>query len=176
MDESATPPNNGPLGQRVRNRQPRIPLGVSVLIAEHDEDKRRVMALALAKEGYTHHQVTDGGAALEYLPRARPPLVVVAEEGLPEIGGFQLAGLLALKRGAECRYNVVVLTDDLRTALRQSLNRKLDSVTLEVLVQPFHVNELLLAVEMAAERLAGRAPSSSRGLSDLDAHDTSRCS
>lgn len=171
MDKSPgplNPPNPlggrhpGQPGQQIGAGQTRVPLGVPVLVAEHDADSRHIMTLALTEGGYMLHSVTDGAAALDFLRRARPPLVVVAEEGLPEIGGFQLAGLLSLKRAAEKRYSVVVLTQDLRTALHHSLYRKLDALTLEVLVKPFHVNELLMAVEMASERLAGKGFSQDR--------------
>lgn len=159
MDELASPSNPLPPSHSSRplsSRRVRFPLGVPVLVAEHDAKSQRIMALALAEQGYTLHHVSDGAAALDFLRRARPPLVILAEDELPELGGFQLASLLGLKQSAESRYSVIVLTADLRSALRQSMYRKLDTVTLEVLVKPFHVPELLMAVDMAAERLAGR--------------------
>jgi two-component system response regulator QseB len=162
VDELASPSNPLPPSHSSHSSRPlpgrrvRFPLGVPVLVAEHDTESRHIISLTLAEQGYTLHHVSDGAAALDFLRRARPPLVILAEEELPEIGGFQLAGLLGLKRAAESRYSVIVLTADLRSALRQSMYRKLDTVTLEVLVKPFHVAELLMAVDMAAERLAGR--------------------
>lgn len=160
--DPANPVNNGQglperlerPGQQVRRTQAGMPLGVSVLVAVHDAESRRVIALALAEGGYVPHQVSDGAAALAFLHQARPPVVVIAEDRLPEIGGFQLAGILSLKRTEESRYSVVVMTADLRTALHHSLLRRLDAAALEVLVKPFHVNELLMAVALAAERLA----------------------
>ena len=159
MDELASPSN--PLSPSHSARplptsRVRFPLGVPVLVAEHEIESRHIISLALVEQGYTLHHVSDGAAALTFLRRARPPLVILAEEELPELGGFQLAGLLSLKQATESRYSVIVLTADLRSALRQSIYRKLDTVTLEVLVKPFHVAELLMAVDIAAERLAGR--------------------
>lgn len=161
MDDLAAPPEGYRPGLHLCDGDARISPGVSVLVAEHDEQSRRVMSHALAVAGYRVHQVTDGVAALEFLRRTRSPLIVTAEDDLPEIGGFVLAGLLSLKRSAQSRYSVIVLTEDLRTALRQTLHsqhRQLDAVALEILVKPFHVTELLLAVKMASERLVGNRP------------------
>lgn len=140
---------------------------VPVVVAEHDDQSRHQMLLALTQAGYTPHQVTEGASTLELLQRTRPPLIVIAEETLPEIGGFQLAGLLSLKPGAESRYSAIVLTSDLQAALRRSLHRKLDAIALEILVKPFHVNELLIAVEIATDRLMGKRPHP-RGAGDAD--------
>lgn len=137
--------------QRMQREQ--APWVVPVLIAEHDEENRQTMTAALAAAGYAVQQVTEGVAALQFLLTARPPLVVVAEEDLPELGGFQIARLLSLKPAPASRYSAIVLTGSLRAALRQPIQSRLDAITLEVLVKPFPISELLLAVEMAAGRL-----------------------
>ena len=165
-----TPPPPGsdllpePSSTAVRERSPWM---IPILVAIHTEEERNVMTAALAGAGYAVQQAPDGLVALNYLMGASPPLVIVAEEELPEIGGFQIARLLSLKPSPTSRYSAIVLTGSLRAALQRSIQRRLDAITLEVLVKPFPLNELLLAVEMATGRLAGhqRKPRP-------DAHDT----
>lgn len=144
------------------------PWVVPILVAGHQEEERNIVTMALADAGYAVHQVADGMAALNFLMCARPPLLVVADDELPEISGFQLAQLLSLKPAPRSRYSAIVLTGSLRAALQRSTHRLLDAITLEVLVKPFHLSELLMAVEMATERLAGhqRMPHNASNMRD----------
>lgn len=124
-----------------------------IVVAEPEEESRAIMIIALAEAGYSVRQVADGAEALRTLMEAPRPAVLVAEEELPEFGGFQLAELLALANTMRERFGVVVLTENLVEALGHPGRRNRDAAPFEVLVKPFHINELLLAVGLAADRL-----------------------
>lgn len=153
---TAPPAETGLLSRRASDAaRENSPWVLPILVAEQQEEGRDIMTVALADAGYAVKQVADGMAALNFLMSARPPLLVVAEDELPEIGGFQIAQLLSLKPVPRSRYSAIVLASSLRAALQQSTHRLLDAITPEVLVKPFHMSELLMAVEKATERLAG---------------------
>ena len=124
-----------------------------VLVAEQENESRQIMMAALEEAGYTVWEVADGAEALRRLMDATLPVVLVAEEELPEFGGFQLAELLSLAHAGTARFEAIVLTASLVEALQGPERQSRDALLLEVLVKPFHVNELLLAVGLAADRL-----------------------
>lgn len=129
-------------------------LSISVLVAEQEAESRHVMALALTKSGYSLTCVTDGAAALAYLRCASPPVIVVAEDMLPEISGLQLAALLALKYATRPCYSVILLTADTHRALVQrSTDKALGAEALDILLKPFLVSALVMAVDIVAKRL-----------------------
>lgn len=125
----------------------------TILVAAQDDESRQILVDALKGAGYTVWQVAHGTDALRMLMEAELPVVLVVEEELPEFGGFHLAELLSLADAGTLRFGVVVLTASLGEALRQPGRYGRDTMALEVLVKPFHINELLLAVGFASGRL-----------------------
>ena len=152
MDNQPAPSDSGHSGAG-ESPASHLSSHLSVLVAEHDAGSRHFIMMALAEAGYAPQQVTDGTAALEKVKRQQPPLILIAEEDLPDFGGFQLADLLSLVPGAGAHYSVIVLTASLDTALHPPMRGAPTALSLDVLVKPFHVSELLIALGLAADRL-----------------------
>ena len=127
---------------------------IPIVLAEHDAEHRHLMALSLAEAGYSLNVAVTGAEALDQLCRVEPPVVVIVNDHLPEIDGYQLLRLLSLKQKEHMEYHPILLTTDLGSALTTALRGTHNLLPMQVLVKPFHVTELLLAVEMAA-RAAG---------------------
>jgi two-component system response regulator MprA len=61
-----------------------------ILVVEHDDDLRNLLADLLALEGYTVATAEDGQAALELLRHARPDLILL-DLLLPRMDGWTFA-------------------------------------------------------------------------------------
>ena len=74
----------------------------TILLIEDDEEMRKLLYLALTREGYEVVALADGGQALDWLglclfdgSLARVPALIVSDVRLPEFGGLELLeGLL----------------------------------------------------------------------------------
>lgn len=64
-----------------------------IVIAEDNEDTRRVYALILRHHGFEVAEATNGLEAVELVRRTKPSLVLM-DIGLPEIDGWQASRLL----------------------------------------------------------------------------------
>lgn len=84
--------------------------GVSIVLAEDDDDAREALRLALEARGASLRCVTDGNAALAAI-RERPPHVVISDIAMPgEDGHAFLKKLRALPRDRGGRTPAVALT------------------------------------------------------------------
>ncbi|MHB1845317.1 MAG: response regulator transcription factor, partial [Deltaproteobacteria bacterium] len=61
-----------------------------ILAVEDDRTFRSVLALALASEGYEVETAPDGAEALERIPSAAPPELVILDIALPNVNGAEL--------------------------------------------------------------------------------------
>jgi CheY-like chemotaxis protein len=84
--------------------------GVSIVLAEDDDDAREALRLALEARGASLRCVTDGNAALAAI-RERPPHVVISDIAMPgEDGHAFLKKLRALPPNRGGRTPAVALT------------------------------------------------------------------
>ena len=68
-------------------------MGISILIAEDDEDIRGLLRLYLESEGYQVLEAADGAAALA-LAREHTPDMAILDVMMPEMNGFELTRAL----------------------------------------------------------------------------------
>jgi len=60
-----------------------------VLVVDDDSDKRELLKLALAVEGYEVHTAVNGREALYAIESLRPDLII-SDVMMPELNGFEL--------------------------------------------------------------------------------------
>ncbi len=128
---------------------------VRVLVAEDDEEIRQTLRLIVEDGGYEVLEARDGIAALDVLRASQAPLVVLLDLMMPRLDG---AGVLqaifndATMRG---RHECIVVTAGNRT-LPLNAAQLISKLSASILPKPFEMDDLLKAVDEAAQRLRGR--------------------
>jgi two-component system cell cycle response regulator DivK len=84
-----------PDGQHGAPRQKAAAQQPLILLAEDNDDTRRVYSLILRHFGYRVHEAATGGDAVAMTRSLRPNLVLM-DIGLPDMDGFQASRLLKL--------------------------------------------------------------------------------
>lgn len=129
-----------------------------VLIAEDDIELRNALERILAFEGYTHHSVRDGAAALSAVSELRPD-VIVLDVMMPFVDGLTVCRQLR-KRGDHTP--ILMLT-----ARREVPDRVagLDAGADDYMPKPFAMDELLARVRaLLRRRSPGEGPREACGL------------
>jgi DNA-binding response OmpR family regulator len=132
----------------------------SVLLIEDDADMRRLLALALRRDGYRVFEASNGDDALDWLGPGvlegeveRIPDVIVSDVRLPYFSGFEILECLKV---AAPRIPVILITgfpDESTHRLAAQLHAEC------VIEKPFELDELRAAVRRTlAQQLAGTAP------------------
>ncbi len=93
----------------------------SVLVVEDDEPTRGVMRRVLEQEGWTVAEAEHGRAALEWLAKSRPQLVLL-DLMMPEMDGFEFLDALRSDGDRRSIPVVVVTARDLTEEDRRRLN------------------------------------------------------
>jgi two-component system, response regulator, stage 0 sporulation protein F len=127
---------------RASRRKPRV------LVAEDDDEMRRVLVQALERRGYEVEQARDGAAALRRLgalvgggqPDVRPD-VIVADVRMPRFTGLEILEAIALTRLPL----PVILVTAFGDAALHGLARRLGAAA--VFDKPFEVEHLVDAIE-----------------------------
>ena len=78
----------------------------TVLIAEDQEDNRVIYSTILRHFGFTVHEASDGGAALEKARELRPDLVLL-DVSMPHMSGWDVC--VELKKGESTKDIVIVM-------------------------------------------------------------------
>jgi DNA-binding response OmpR family regulator len=121
-------------------------------VVETDGAIRALLVTLLELEGYRVDQAATGGAALQYLHACQESVVVVLDWGLSDLSGADVLSDLAANTTVTCRHAFVTLSAHRldSTTLAQQFPAPLSIACVR---KPFHVNEMLTAVNMAAARL-----------------------
>jgi DNA-binding NtrC family response regulator len=129
----------------------------TILLIEDDEEMRKLLQLALTREGYEVVALADGDQALDWLglclfdgSLARVPALIVSDVRLPEFGGLELLeGLLCA-------------TDDIPVILitgfpsDELYAEAFDLGAARVLAKPFDLEALMGAVYTVLEARSAR--------------------
>ena len=118
-----------------------------ILVAEDDEDILKLVAVALAGEGYEIDTAADGEEALGCLSTRRPDLAVL-DLRMPRIDGFEVSR--RIREGADTRDVPVILL----TALVEGkdIARGFDAGATDYVKKPFSPSDLVARVK----RILGR--------------------
>jgi DNA-binding response OmpR family regulator len=133
--------------------------GRSILLIEDDPEMRRMIALALRRDGHRVVEVTNGDDALDWLGPGvldgdveRVPDLVVSDIRLPYFTGFEILECLQV---AAPRIPVILITG-FPDAGTYQLAAQLHAEC--VIEKPFDLDDLRSAVELSLRRHAPRAP------------------
>ena len=108
-----------------------------ILVVEHVEDTRRLMARLLSSQGYVVEGVTDGEHALSVISKA-PPDLIMLDVQMPGLSGFEVCA--AIKRNPATRFTPVILVTGMRD--RESRIEGIKAGADEFLAKPFDGAEL----------------------------------
>jgi DNA-binding response OmpR family regulator len=117
----------------------------SILVVDDDAAICRVLARALAAEGYAVTTASDGGGALVELERQLPDLVVL-DVGMPGLDGLAVARR-ARAKGLSLPILMLTARDDVADRVAG-----LDAGADDYLVKPFATDELLARVRALLRR------------------------
>jgi CheY-like chemotaxis protein len=113
-----------------------------VLIAEDHSDCRELLKIVLARSGYIVLQVATGLEALERASATNPDLIVM-DFGLPDVSGDKVID--CLKSDPHTMKIPVIVTTGYMTI--EVTKRALAAGATAVLLKPYHIDELLEAIQ-----------------------------
>ncbi|GIE90186.1 response regulator [Actinoplanes regularis] len=116
-----------------------------LVLAEDDDDIRKLSARILRRAGYTVIEAVDGGTALEAV-REHNPAVVVSDVDMPVMTGVELS--LALRADPATRDLPVIFVSG---SLIPGDARPTEGQATDVLLKPFLPADLLACVEKVLE-------------------------
>lgn len=117
----------------------------TVLVVEDEANVRKLVAVNLIRRGYTVIEATDGQQALECLHRATPELMVL-DIKLPDLTGWDLLKKIATDPSIQLSFPVLTMTASIMDAHVDGIQYP---NVVEVLIKPFSVTNLVMAVERA---------------------------
>jgi CheY-like chemotaxis protein len=125
----------------------------SVLVVDDEADTRWAMRATLEDAGYTVVEATEGESALAQLTASPRGMVVVLDLQMPGMDG--IAVLLALSKDEHlaARHAVILTTAQDRRTLTWDVIKLLNWLDVRPLWKPFDIDELVEAVQGAAQRL-----------------------
>lgn len=121
-----------------------------VLLAEDDEELRKLFALALREAGYSVRSADDGRAMLDLLERAArdrgtPPDAIVMDVRMPRYDGLDVLRALRLSRWEVPVILVTAFPDDETLRIAKELRATC------TLSKPVDVDDLVLAVGIVVD-------------------------
>ena len=119
-----------------------------VLIVDNDESIRETARFLLEDEGCEVIEAPDGAAALELLRMSDQPMVVLLDIVMPRLSGVELVKLVGHDERLTRHAFVVWMAS--RVPVPTELLASLDA---PFVPKPFDMDELLIVVARAAERL-----------------------
>lgn len=134
--------------------------GQGVLIVEDDASIRDLLTVLLQEEGYTVFTAPDGQPALERLRSHPAGLVVLLDLMMPGMDGYALLQAIAAEAPLTRQHAYILMSATAKT-LPLKLVQLLKQVNVASLPKPFTLDEVLAAVQSAANHLAScawRAP------------------
>jgi len=114
-----------------------------ILVAEDNEDNRRLLSIYLAREGYEVIEACDGAEALEKT-LADPPDMVLSDVHMPRMDGYALCR--TLKQDPRTERIPVILITAVYTSLEDTLEGLHEGAN-DFIGRPFRQSELLARVQ-----------------------------
>ena len=123
-----------------------------VLVVDDDQSIRAVIRLALEEEGYVISEAADGHDVVTLLESSERRCVVLLDLQMPGVDGVQVLNMLALHPELAERHVVVIMSANAHLLQDVSPVAR-DQFIAQVLNKPFHIIQLLDALEMARTRI-----------------------
>ena len=162
-DEAAASPATpeGRAAEVSRVTKPRL------LIVDDDTAIRETLRALLEDEGYSVSEASDGAVALRRLRQTQQPRVVLLDMMMPHVDGATVLREVALDPSVAHRCAFIIMTANTQTVFLRH-GRLLTLLDAPVLRKPFDVDELLMAVEQAANQLGSAHARVTSPLPELD--------
>jgi two-component system response regulator FlrC len=138
---------------------------VGILVVEDDQAIREVTTECLREEGYTVYEAPDGKPALERLRTHPEGLVVLLDLWMPGMDGYAVLQAVAAESPLATRHTYILFSANAQT-LPLKVVDMLRRLNVTLLPKPVDLEELLAAVQQAANRLPG--PASANPLMDTE--------
>lgn len=123
-----------------------------IFVVDDDPSIRSVIHLALEDEGYMINEAADGSHVVDTLQSSDKQCVVLLDLQMPGVDGVQVLNMLALHPELAERHVVVIMSANTHL-LQNAPQAARDQFIAQVLSKPFHMNQLLDALEMAKARI-----------------------
>lgn len=124
-----------------------------VFVVDDDPSIRAVIHLALEDEGYTVTEAADGSHIVDLLQSSEKRCVVLLDLQMPGVDGVQVLNMLALHPELAARHVVVIMSANAHL-LQNASQAARDQFIAHVLNKPFHMTQLLEALETAKARIS----------------------
>lgn len=123
-----------------------------VLIVDDDEDIRLAIRWALEDDGHRVTEAPDGRAALRILRASAEPLVALVDHRMPQITGLELIRLICLDDALVRRHAFVLITAS-PGVVAGDVRALAPLIAIDLIAKPFPLEEILVVVAHAAQRL-----------------------
>lgn len=123
-----------------------------VFVVDDDQSIRAVIRLALEEEGYVVTEAADGRDVVQVLEHSDKRCVVLLDLQMPGVDGVQVLNTLALHPELSERHVIVIMSANAHLLEAVSPVAR-DQFIAQVLNKPFHVMQLLDALESAKARI-----------------------
>lgn len=123
-----------------------------VCVIEDDTDLRETVRDLLNDAGYEVIEASNGLAGKALLEGSLERLVVVLDYRLPALDGCDLLEIVAQDEELRARHTFIMLSGSPRQTV-EDCEEAIDDLDVPVLSKPFHIDDLVEAVEQAEQRL-----------------------
>lgn len=131
---------------------------LEILIVDDDFSIRETLKMVLEEDGYTVAEVSDGGAALDYLRQRNEPMVVLLDHVMPGMDGAQTLRAVAQDEHLARTHGYILVTASARNTIPLLLS-SLDGLSVAVVSKPFDLDDLLATVARVSDELQRRVRS-----------------
>lgn len=121
-----------------------------VLVMDDDTSSRQIIQTVLEDAGYVVEEAAEGASALARLQASQEPMVALLDLRMSGVDGFQVLRTVAAEPPLATRHAYIVFTAN---TVSPGLNALRAQIQAPLLSKPLDVDQLLAAVEKAAERL-----------------------
>jgi CheY-like chemotaxis protein len=124
----------------------------TVLVADDDSDIRNTVRDILEAESYAVLEAQNGSEALHLLRSISPPLVVLLDLQMPQLGGAEVLRVVAANKKLATRNHFILMTAHKRS-LPLAIANLLFRLHILLLPKPFDVDQVVTMVADAARML-----------------------
>jgi CheY-like chemotaxis protein len=128
-----------------------------VCVIENDDATRDVARDILTDEGHAVVEAAYGMDGIELLQSNAEPMVVVLDYRLPDISGHDVLDIIAHDAVLRARHALIILSDSPHLT-GEDCGQTLNELAVAVLPKPFDIDELLVAIRRAEQRLEPPEP------------------
>lgn len=124
-----------------------------VLVVDDDPDIRASLVVLLQDAGYAVYEAPDGKPALQRLRQSSERLVVLLDMQMPGVDGVAVLEAVAAHHELATRHAYIVMSAHAGRTLPLKMATLLIELQAPILAKPFDIDDVLVAVHVAEQRL-----------------------